>query len=76
MIVTHFILIIDTITISLSLSRGVHAQLTTALPLAGAEPAAALWLLLSMVPIFRSCLIEDDLLALMPHADGLFQFSI
>lgn len=33
-------------------------------------------LLRSMVPIFRSCLIEDDLMALTPHADGLFQFSI
>lgn len=32
-------------------------------------------LLRSMVPIFRSCLIEDDLMALTPHADGLFQFS-
>lgn len=33
-------------------------------------------LLRRMVPIFRSCLIEDDLMALTPHADGLFQFSI
>lgn len=36
----------------------------------------ALRLLRSMVPIFRSCLIEDDLMALTPHADGLVQFSI
>lgn len=35
-----------------------------------------LHLLRSMVPIFRSCLIEDDLMALTPDADGLFQFSI
>lgn len=30
----------------------------------------------SMAPIFRSCLIEDDLMALTPPADDLFQFSI
>lgn len=35
-----------------------------------------LHLLRSMVPILRSCLIEDDLMALTPDADGLFQFSI